>query len=226
MLASITSTMPKPAKPPTLNASSKKLLDRAHALSSEAETKALYEEWAGTYDKTMVEGLGYLSPQKAAQLLGRFVAKKNAHILDVGTGTGLVGQELAALGFTNIDGIDYSPPMLEVARKRGVYGTLIEADLNEPLKLENSSYDAIICIGTFTHGHVGANCLNELFRILKPGGRFITAIRKSYWEPAGFAAKVEYLTRTGVLKTVSSEENTNYTDSKEAESYFLVWEKC
>ncbi|MEE9376226.1 MAG: class I SAM-dependent methyltransferase [Rhizobiaceae bacterium] len=213
-------------KPPTLDASSKAMLDRAHGLASEAETKALYSDWAESYDKTMVEGLGYLSPQKAAQLLGRNVADRQARILDVGTGTGLVGQELAALGFTAIDGIDYSVPMLAVAEKLGVYGALIEADLNQPLAIDSNTYDAIICIGTFTHGHVGADCLDELFRIMQPGGRFITAIRKTYWEPAGFKDKVEALTRAGTITTVSSVEESNYTDSIEAESWFLVWEKC
>ena len=213
-------------KPSILDASSKELLDRAHALGNEADTKELYSDWAESYDKTMIEGLGYLCPQKAAQLLGRSVADRQARILDVGTGTGLVGQELAALGFTAIDGIDYSAPMLAVAEKLGYYRALIEADLNQPLAIDSNTYDAIICIGTFTHGHVGADCLDELFRIMRPGGRFITAIRKTYWEPAGFKTKTDELTKAGTMITISREEDSNYTDSVEAESWFLVWEKC
>ena len=211
----------KPLKP-----SAKKLLDRAHSLNNEEETKQLYRDWAQTYDKTMVEGLGYLSPIKAAKLLALNIPNKDALILDVGTGTGLVGKELAALGYANIDGIDYSAPMLEVARKTGIYGALLEADLTEPLSTKSNSYDALICIGTFTHGHVGADCLDELFRILKPGGKFITAIRKTYWEPAGFAAKILHLTKSGIAKTILRQEDSNYTDSQEPESWFVIWEKC
>ena len=167
-----------------------------------------------------------MSPIKAAKLLTLNVSNKDALILDVGKGTGLVGKELAALGYANIDGIDYSAPMLEVARKTSVYVTLLEADLNEPLITKSNTYDALICIGTFTHGHIGADCLDELFRILKPGGKFITAIRKTYWEPAGFAAKISHLTKSGIAKTIQREEDSNYTDSEEAESWFVVWEKC
>ena len=210
----------------TLDTTAKKLLDRAHSLENEEETKRLYRDWAQTYDKTMVEGLGYLSPLKAAKLLAINVPNKDAQILDVGTGTGLVGKELAKLGYANIDGIDYSAPMLEVARETGIYGKLLEADLNEPLSIKSNSYDALICIGTFTHGHVGADCLDELFRIIKPGGRFITAIRKNYWEPAGFAAKTSHLTKSGIVKTILREEDSNYADSEEAESWFVIWEKC
>ena len=214
------------SKQKPLDASAKKILDRAHSLENEEETKRLYHDWARTYDETMVEGLGYLSPIKAAKLLALNVTDKDALILDVGTGTGLVGKELSGLGYTKIDGIDYSTPMLEVARETGVYGKLLEADLNVPLYIKSNTYDALICIGTFTHGHVGADCLDELFRILKPGGKFITAIRKNYWQPAGFAAKISQLTKSNMAKTILREEDKNYTDSKEAESWFVVWEKC
>ena len=203
----------------------KALLDRAHALNSEAETRALYRDWAKTYDQTMLDGLGYESPAKASRLLNSQLHDKNAHILDVGTGTGLVGRALSALGYTHIDGIDYSAEMLAEARQTGVYQQLIQADLTRSLTLVDHRYAALICIGTFTHGHVDAQCLDELFRLLQPGGLFVTAIRKAYWQPAGFAAKVAQLTEAGVMETLVKREDSNYADSSEAESWFLVWRK-
>ena len=102
---------------------------------------------------------------------------------------------------------------------------MFEADLNKPLDIEDGLYDALICIGTFTHGHVGAGCLDELFRILKPGGRFITAIRMNYWHPAGFGKKVGQLIEKGTIRTLIRKEDRNYKDSTQAESWFMVWEK-
>ncbi len=209
-----------------LDASAEAMLKRAYSLTSDEETKTFYKDWAQTYDDTMVDGLGYLTPIKAVKLLAEYLPHKTARILDVGTGTGLVGKELAALGYTNIDGIDYSAPMLEMARKRGVYDQLFEADLNETLVLDDNSYHAIICVGTFTHGHVKSDCLDELFRILQPGGRFVTVIRKNYWQPAGFASKIEELIKAGIIRTLSSKEDSNYVDSDEAESWYIAWEKC
>jgi len=205
--------------------SAKTLLERAHALENEAETRDLYRDWAKTYDQTMLEGLGYESPAKASKLLSLQLHDKNACILDVGTGTGLVGRELAALGYTHIDGIDYSAEMLLEAKQTGVYRQLFEADLTQPLELPDQSYAALICIGTFTHGHVDAQCLDELFRLIKPGGLFVTVIRKTYWQPAGFAAKVAQLTDAGVMDTLVKQEDSNYADSSEVESWFLVWRK-
>lgn len=205
--------------------SAKVLLDRAHALENEAETKALYRDWAKTYDRTMLEGLGYETPIKASKLLSLQLLDKSARILDVGTGTGLVGRELAKLGYKHIDGIDYSKEMLAEARQSGRYQQLIKADLTRPLLLASRSYAALICVGTFTHGHIDAQCLDELFRLLQPGGLFVTAIRKNYWQPAGFAKKIEQLTDAGVMKTLIRQEDGNYTDSTEAETWFLLWQK-
>lgn len=205
--------------------SAKALLERAHSLENESQTKILYRDWAQTYDETMIDGLGYLSPQKGAKLLNRLAPGLTAKILDVGTGTGLVGKELSGYGYSQIDGIDYSAEMLEVARETGYYQTLFKADLNQKLELDNALYDGVICIGTFTHGHVGADCLDELFRILKPEGKFITAIRKDYWHSAGFAGKIEQLIADGKIVSVIHEENSNYTSSIEPESWFMAWQK-
>ncbi len=48
--------------PPKVDDKSARLLERAYALSSDTDTHELYRDWAETYDKTMLEGLGYLSP--------------------------------------------------------------------------------------------------------------------------------------------------------------------
>ena len=202
------------------------LLKRAHALKDEAETKELYRDWAASYDETMTSGLGYLSPTTAAKLLTANLENKSDRILDVGAGTGLVGKQLANLGHGVIDGIDYSGEMLEQAAATGVYDRLIEADLSAPLAISDQTYQGLICVGTFTYGHVGAGCLDELFRIMKSGGCFVAAIRKSYWQPAGFAEKIESLTAANVVRTISFDDYSNYIDSTEVESWFPVWQKC
>ncbi len=202
------------------------LLKRAHALKDESETRELYRDWAVSYDETMTSGLGYLSPATAAKLLTANMANKSDRILDVGAGTGLVGKQLANLGHGLIDGIDYSAEMLEQAAATGLYDNLIEADLNTPVAISDRTYQGLVCVGTFTYGHVGAGCLDELFRIMKPGGYFVAAIRKTYWQPAGFADKIEELMAANVMRTISFGDYSNYADSTELESWFPVWQKC
>jgi len=201
------------------------LLARAYALKDDAEAHQLYTEWAQTYDRTMLEGLGYRTPARTAELLHQNLADPKAVILDVGCGTGLAGEALTKPGLYTIDALDYSAAMLEVARHRGIYRNLIEADLNAPLALPDEAYDALICTGTFTHAHVGANCLGELFRVLKPGGLFACTVHKDIWEPQGFADTTAAMTKAGSLETLHFEPGEYYAESSEPEGWYILWRK-
>ena len=201
------------------------LLERAYSLGNDGEARALYRDWAQSYDETMMDGLGYRTPEATAALLARHTNDKTQPVLDVGSGTGLAGVELAGHGFTTLDALDYSPEMLAVARSRGVYRDMIEADLNAPLALPDDAYSAMICTGTFTHAHVGAGCLPELFRILQPGGVFACTVHKDVWEEAGFASQTQRLADGGILEMVSREAGTYYRTATEPEGWYIVWRK-
>ncbi|HJP45975.1 MAG TPA: methyltransferase domain-containing protein, partial [Arenicellales bacterium] len=95
--------------------SSAQLLERAYTLKSPRQALALYHDWATTYDKHLEEGLQYIGPAEIAGLLAAALEDRTALVLDVGCGTGLVGEYLAAHGFSAIDGLDFSPQMLAVA---------------------------------------------------------------------------------------------------------------
>lgn len=209
-----------------MNNKADELLARAYALQTETESKALYRDWAQTYDETMLDGLGYVTPQRTADLLSSALHDRQANILDVGAGTGLAGVELARHGFVNLDALDYSAQMLAVAGKRGIYQNLLEADLNQPLELENETYDALICTGTFTHAHVGAACLDELFRILKPGGGFACTVQKDIWDEAGFKKTCERLENSDIMTTQSFEPGTYFETSTEPDGWFILWQKA
>ena len=202
------------------------LLARAYALQTEAESKALYRDWAQTYDETMLDGLSYVTPRKTAGLLAGELADKNAVILDVGAGTGLAGMELTRHGFSNLDALDYSAQMLAVAGERGIYRDLLDADLNQPLELESETYDALICTGTFTHAHVGADCLDELIRVMRPGGLFACTVQKDIWDEAGFKQASERLEESGTMITRSFEPGVYFKTSTEADGWFILWQKA
>lgn len=92
-------------------------------------------------------------------------------ILDAGAGTGIVGKVLRDRGYTNIDALDISQKMLDEAKKLNVYKQFFCAPLcAEPVTgIANDQYDALICVGTLTVGHVKPVALNEIVRIVKPG---------------------------------------------------------
>ena len=200
-----------------------KLLERAYALDSDEKSRALYRDWAETYDETMLKGLNYLSPGKVADLLAEHLADRKAVVLDIGCGTGLAGQGLAEHGFVTIDGLDVSPEMMQVAARRGVYRNFIAADLNLPLDIASDSYGGASCSGTFTHGHVAANCLDELFRVLKPGAPFAFTVKLEVWESLGFKDKLGALMDCGGIVERAFMFDRHFDTSAQPDGVFCVY---
>ncbi|KAF5019861.1 hypothetical protein F66182_8140 [Fusarium sp. NRRL 66182] len=181
-------------------------LERSLKSSSVAETLGTYDEWAKTYNQD-VEREEYVAPQLAADELAKYVGSHmaDARILDAGCGTGLVGECLAKHGAKQLDdGLDLSPGMLQVAERTGVYNSLNVANLAERLKVSCQFYDAVICVGTMTEGHLGPEAFDELVRVTKPGGFIISTVRESVWETKGYKDKVDALNEAGKTKTVSN----------------------
>ena len=196
------------------------LLRRAYGLRSDAESLALYRDWATSYDRTMLDGLQYQSPRLVAERLAAWMPGRDGAVLDIGCGTGLAGRELAARGFTVIDGVDISPDMMAVAREHGGYRYLVCADLNARLPLADSAYQGAICCGTFTSGHVRAHCLYEIMRVLAPSAPFAFTVKLEVWESFGFKDKLAHLQASGVLAIVALEPGCLYANSPESDGMF------
>jgi predicted TPR repeat methyltransferase len=101
----------------------------------------LFDMYAETFDRDLVDKLNYQSPRLLAQLIARSVpADARLDILDIGCGTGLMGEGLRALKRT-LTGVDLSPNMLEQARRRGIYDRLIETDIVAFLETQTDQFD-------------------------------------------------------------------------------------
>merc|ERR1711892_591704 len=110
--------------------------------------------------------------------------KEELTILDVAAGTGLVGEELKKAGF-NVDkvtALDLNAEMLEVSRKKKVYGKMVESPFGTtiPQGLKAKSYDCVIMCGGFAAGHVPLYSLHTMARLCKPGGFLINSMTKQY----------------------------------------------
>ncbi|XP_028396618.1 methyltransferase-like protein 27 [Dendronephthya gigantea] len=157
-----------------------------NAQTTEEELIQIYSSWSETYDQEVKSDLGYVAPRLAAEKLSENLKKKghsnNVNIIDVGCGTGLVCEELHKLGYKNIDGVDFSPELLKLAEGKGVYRMLkrgfMASDGCKNLGIEANQYDAAICIGVFTVGHVKGKGFDDLVHVVKPGGLACFTIRK------------------------------------------------
>ena len=166
-------------------------LDDAYSLKTPQDNKNLYAKWAATYESDFVANQGYQHPKVIAELFDAHLPDLNTAV-DIGTGTGLVGQYLSKLrpGLI-IDGIDISPEMLAEASKKKIYRNLYERDLTKSVENVAAPYDALITIGTFTHGHLGPETLLNLFPLIKEDGFFVIAVNEKFFHQQGF---LEFLT--------------------------------
>ena len=187
--------------------SENEILNRIYNLSGDPEeTRDAYKDWAENYDGDTVEGMGYVAPAVASDKLRALLPDTSIRILDAGCGTGLAGEELNKRGYQNVDGMDLSPDMLTVARRKEVYDDLREADMTEKLDYPDNAYDAIICVGAFTHAHVGPKGFDELVRITRPGGGIIATVHEDVWDVDKYAAYLKKLETTGKVKIREAEE--------------------
>lgn len=170
-------------------------LDSAYALQSPEDNKRLYRDWANTYDQDFVQATGFRFPKLIADAYRQMGG--NWPCLDVGCGTGAVAEELPRDAI--VDGLDISPEMLSVATEKMLYRNLIEANLNNALDIPDASYEGFVSSGTFTHGHVGAEALPELVRILRPGGLAVHSIKADLWISHGFETTFEAMECDGLI---------------------------
>ena len=170
----------------------------------------LYKNW-DDYENDVIQLAGYVGHLVTTEALLRHLKNKEAKILDAGCGTGLVGDILYNKEYKNIVGVDFSKEMLNRALKKNVYKSLSLCDLTQKLKFENNSFDAIVCAGTFTCGHVGPEALNEMVRITKNEGYISFTVRKQEWEASPYEKIIKELEGSKLWQQVerhASEYNT------------------
>ena len=180
----------------------------------------VYRDWAKKYDYDNDHVLGTVSQPKSVNLLSTRLKDKTAKIIDVGCGTGLVGEKLKAKDFIYFDGLDISKDMLSIAKSRG-YRNLFLGSLNKQLPVLDDAYDAAMCIGVFTHGHVSSDGFNELCRIVKPGGYVCFTINEGVFEEYGFKEMIAEFQLNKVWEVISLYKD-DYMTLENVKGYYCL----
>jgi len=203
----------------------KNVLDKLdiYKLKTSEELLKYYQDWSDNnkYNKDMVDW-NYTAPQEAVSILKKYAFNKNLRILDAGCGTGLVGIELKKYGYSNIEGVDFSQSMLDLV-PQGIYKKIEKIDLNKPLKFKDNMYDVLMCVGTFTYGHVKPKALDELIRITKNRGLICFTINEGIYEEYGFDKKMKELSdsKSCIVKEFFK---SNYIITKDVEAWLCIAE--
>ena len=147
-------------------------LAAAYNLESKDQLLEQYDTWATQYDADLAAS-GYRMPPIVAGLVVRHLPDTSAPILDAGSGTGLLGEALHVLGYSNLTALDISEGMLKVAASKGIYRAARQMALGEHLDFPTHNFAGVVAMGVLTVGHAPASSLDELLRITIPGGVII-----------------------------------------------------
>lgn len=167
----------------SLNPKIPEVLHLINALSGIATKKPplgyvenLFDNYAATFERTLVDELGYQIPSLVGSIIRQdYVVNNTISVLDLGCGTGLMGEAISDLDAL-IVGVDLSQKMLKEASTAKRYQKLFHCDIQKYLSSQVLDFDYFIANDVFIY--VGD--LEDIFSLVKKrnkrGGRFIFTV--------------------------------------------------
>jgi SAM-dependent methyltransferase len=137
----------------------------------DAETVHRFERetWSRCAD-LYLDGFAGLTRPTLPLLIEAAGVGQDTRLLEVGSGPGHISEALRQTGAT-VTGIDFSGPMVEVARSRYPDVRFEEANA-EQLPFDAESFDAVVSNFVVHHLARPQVVFEQVRRVLKPGGRF------------------------------------------------------
>ena len=198
------------------------LTDAYNVLTPE-DSRELYAQWAPTYDKSFIEETKYIYPANIARVLSKHMpADRSFTVIDIGCGTGAVGEEVAKIRPKSIiEGVDISPEMLAVAASKlradgaKVYEDLHEADITATIYFASNYFDFLVSAGSFTIGHLGAYELIDVIQVCRSGATIVVGVNQQHWEDNDFASAITEAVNNKTITKPQYEEVDIYAEGSE-----------
>jgi predicted TPR repeat methyltransferase len=195
--------------------------NRLSAIYSKADNKEQqYDDWAGSYDKDLVDDLEYVAYREAGKLFTKRVPNRSVRILDVACGTGLVGEYLKSEGYQFLEGADFSNEMLARAKNRRIYQSTIQHDFTQPMEIENL-YDALICVGMYSFTIPKISDMHHVVNCVKPDGYCVITVNGAAWKQMDLEPEVLKVADQHKF-TIESIQTADYIRRESIDSRVLI----
>ena len=132
-----------------------------------------FTQWADNYDNPLTSITFQQTNSHIVKLLN---PKPDSSLLDVGCGSGILIQKLLSLNRNmKLYGLDITPKMVEVAKRKSENESSVEIALGSAIKMpyKNNSFDYVTCASSFHHHPDPLQSVKEMVRVLKPGGTLL-----------------------------------------------------
>ena len=139
--------------------------------------RALFDDYAPRFEISLRDRLAYRGPELLFEAVRPYLPNmlRPLEVLDLGCGTGLVGEVFAG-HFDAMDGIDLSPRMINRARAKGIYRTLVAGDITDLPADLGSDYGLVIAADVLNYLGDLAPALRAAHARMKPGGLMVLTL--------------------------------------------------
>jgi ubiquinone/menaquinone biosynthesis C-methylase UbiE len=133
-------------------------------------TRTFYDRVSPFYELLFTDHLPHIRAMADA-VRQRFGAGHQIKVLDMACGTGALSRRLTEEGFC-VTGLDFSFGSLCYLARSDRAIRLIQADA-AALPFDQGSFDVVLCMGAWRHFTEPQRVLDEVHRVLRPGGAFL-----------------------------------------------------
>jgi SAM-dependent methyltransferase len=148
----------------------------AEAIANERGTAAYFQAFDALREADACE------PYVVSEAIHGYSAAKGLKVLDIGCGNGYVLYQYARHG-AEVTGVDLTRTAVDLSRMRfalgGLSGDFVEVDGNN-LPFSDQHFDIVCSMGVLHHISDPRPMVEEMFRVLKPGGRLIVMLYYRY----------------------------------------------
>jgi predicted TPR repeat methyltransferase len=138
--------------------------------ASDRAIQQIYKDFAKSYEERMLQDLGYKGPERLKDSIRAAIGERTGlDVLDLGCGSGLSGTALKPFA-AELTGVDLSPEMLEIARKRNIYDRLEVGEITAWLANTQKRFDIIASLDCLIYFGDLFPVVSAAAQRMKPGG--------------------------------------------------------
>lgn len=138
-----------------------------------AMVTSLFDDLAPRFDKELVGDLRYAVPRRFAEIVVERHPDRVLDVLDLGSGTGLVGLYMAPIQGALV-GVELSRKMIDEAAKHGLYHRFHQVNLLDALaQTPPAQYDVITAADVFIYVGELTQAIANAYNVLRPGGMLL-----------------------------------------------------